>query len=397
MDSTFKILGFALAGTVLTFSLACDHKNQQAGPPQMPPPVVNVAEAKAQDVPMYLDEIGKATALEAVTITPRIAGQIIERKFEDGADLKKGQVLFQIDPAPSQAALAVAQAQVAQSKAAAEFAKIELDRYTAVAGTRAISKSDLDTKQNAVDVANAQVASAQASVQTAQINLDFCTIRSPIDGRAGSRMVDVGNVVKENETALLSVQKIDPIYADFTVNEQQLAAVRTNMADGSLKVIVSLPTDADQPGREGTLTFLDNAVQDGTGTVKLRATVPNTDLHFWPGQFVNVRLVLKTLKDAVLVPTSASQMSQKGPFVFVVKADMTAEMRPVTPGQMQGDNLVIAKGLAVGEKVITDGQMMVRPGGAVRLPGPPPGAAPAAGGEAQTAQPGKSGNEGGKS
>lgn len=363
----------------------------------MPPPTVVAVEAKAQDVPMYLDEIGKATALEAVTITPRISGQVIAKQFEDGAEVKKGQVLFQIDPAPSQAALAVAQAEVARAKAAADFAQIELNRYTAVAGTQAISKSDLDTKRNAVDVANAQVASAEASVRTAQINLDYCTISSPIDGRAGSRMVDVGNVVKENETALLSVQKLDPIYADFTVNEQQLAAVRQNMANGALKTLVSLPTDAITDGREGTLTFLDNAVQDGTGTVKLRATLANKDTHFWPGQFVNVRLVLKTLKDAVLVPTSASQMSQKGPFVFVVKPDMTAEMRPVKPGQMQGDMIVIADGLAAGEKVITDGQMMVRPGGAVRFPGPPPGAAPAAGGEAQTGQPGKGGNEGGKS
>ncbi|MGC4032075.1 MAG: efflux RND transporter periplasmic adaptor subunit [Tepidisphaeraceae bacterium] len=359
-------------------------KKEQAAPPQMPPPAVVVVDAATKDVPVYIDGIGKATAMEAVTITPRIAGQIVERKFEDGADIKKGQVLFQIDPAPAQAALASAQAQVAQAKAAYEFAKIELDRYSAVAGTRAISKSDYDTKQNAVDVASAQQAAAEAAVRTAQINLDFCTIRSPIDGRAGARMVDVGNVVKENETALLSVQKINPIYADFTVNEQQLADVQANMANGTLKTLVSLPVDKE--GREGALTFLDNAVQDATGTVKLRATMPNQDLHFWPGQFVNVRLVLKTLKGAVIVPTSAAQLGQKGPYVLVVKSDSTAEMRPVTQGQTQGDSLVISTGLQPGEKVIVEGQMMVRPGAPVRvLPSGPSSSQPAAQGAAAQA------------
>lgn len=415
MHSTYQtIVASAVAG-VIVFAGGCK-KDQQAGPPEMPPPVVEVTDAKAQDVPMYIDGIGKIMAMESVTITPRIDGQVVERRFEDGADLKKGQVLFLIDPAPAEAALAAAQAQVAQSKAAADFARIELERYTAVAGTRAISKSDLDTRQNSVDVAVAQQAAAEAATRTAQLNLDYCTIRSPIDGRAGARMVDVGNVVRENETALLSVQKLDPVYADFTVNEGDLAAVRANMADGTLKTMVRLPNEAADAGRGGDLTFLDNSVQDATGTVRLRATIANKDLHFWPGQFVNVRLVLKTLKDAVLVPSSASQMSQAGPFVFVVKPDMVAELRPVKPGQTQGDMLVITEGLKAGERVITDGQMMVRPDMPVRLPGQPPQGGPGAQGEnaggppagetpgvtkgevgrePQNAQPGRTGNNAG--
>ncbi|HEX8322575.1 MAG TPA: efflux RND transporter periplasmic adaptor subunit [Tepidisphaeraceae bacterium] len=417
MHSIYQYIGVAALAGVVVAGSGCDRKAQQGGPPQMPPPVVSVADAVAQDVPMYIDGIGKAAAMESVTITPRIAGQIVERRFEDGADLKKGQVLFLIDPAPTEAALASSQAKVAQAKAAADFARIELDRYAAVAGTKAISKSDIDTRRNAVDVAVAQQAAAEADVRTAQINLDFCTVRSPIDGRAGSRLVDVGNVVKENDTPLLSVQKLDPIYADFTVNEQQLAAVRANMAEGALKCLVRLPTEAETAGREGSLTFLDNSVQDATGTVRLRATLPNPGSHFWPGQFVNVRLVLKTLKDAVLVPSSASQMSQKGPYVFVVKPDMVAEIRPIKPGQTQGDMLVVSDGLKAGERVITDGQMMVRPDMPVRLPGPPPagtGGAPQGsgvagdpakggtegatkGGDAQQPQPGRTGNAGGQS
>jgi len=374
MNSKFKIAGqAAVAGSgaalLVLAGWGCGKQEQaQGGMMQMPPPLVAVATAESRDVPDYIDQIGKIAASEAVTITPRIQGQIVGRFFEDGAELKKGQELFKIDPAPSEAALAAAKAQQAQAQAAVAFAKIELDRYAAVAGTKAISKSDYDTKKNALDVANAQLASANAAVTTAELNLSFCSIKSPINGRAGARQVDVGNVVKENEGNLLSVQTIDPIYADFTVNEQQLAAVRENMAHSTLKTLVKLPTDTGD-GVEGDLTFLDNAVQDATGTIKLRATLKNPDHHFWPGQFCQVRLVLKTLKDAVLVPSSASQLSQQGPYVFVVKADHTAEMRPVTIGQAQGSDIVITKGLAAGEQVVTDGQMMVRPGGPVRLPG----------------------------
>ena len=334
----------------------------------MPPPLVVTVSAKSQNVPVYIDGIGKCVALESVTITPRVTGQIIQRHFEDGAVIKKDQVLFSIDPEPAKAALASARAQLAQSTAAKAFAKTELDRYAQVAGTKAISKSDLDTKQNAFDLATAQVALAEAAVKTAELNLEYCTIISPIDGRAGARLVDVGNVVKANEGSLLSIQKQVPIYADFTINEDQLAVVRENMTKGTLQTLVSLP--ADKTAASGDLTFLDNAVQDGTGTVRLRALLKNADNHFWPGQFVNVRLVLEVKKDAVLVPSSAPQIGQTGPFVLVVRKDQTAEMRPVAVGQAQEDWIVIEKGIAAGEQVITDGQMMVRPNGPVRVQAP---------------------------
>jgi multidrug efflux system membrane fusion protein len=365
-----------MAGMVTAgLALGCN-RQEGAGtgaPPEMPPPSVSVVAVTTKDVPVYLDEIGKAAALESVTITPRIQGQIIERLVEDGADVKKDQVLFKIDPRPTQAALEAAQAQAAQAKAALAFANIELERYQTVAGTRAISKSDVDTKKNAVDVAAAQLAAAEAAVRTAQLNLEYCTVRSPIDGRAGSRMVDVGNIVKENETALLSIQKLDPIYVDFTVNEQRLPAVRQNMANGTLETQVRLPSQPDQP-RVGSLTFLDNTVQQATGTVRLRATVPNADRLFWPGQFVNARLVLRTQKDATLVPATALQLGQAGTYVLVVKPDTTAELRTVVVGQEQGDLTVIEKGVAAGEQVIVQGHLMVRPGGKVMVAGGPDGA-----------------------
>ena len=380
--------GLIAAALVTTALVGCDRSAPAGGAPggpgggmEMPPPSVQVVPVVTKDVPVYLDEIGKAAALEAVTITPRIQGQIIERLVEDGADVKKDQVLFKIDPRPTQAALESAQAQAAQAKAALGFANIELERYQAVAGTRAISKSDFDTKKNAVDVAAAQLSAAEAAVRTAELNLEYCTVRSPIDGRAGSRMVDVGNVVKENETALLSIQKLDPIYVDFTVNEQRLPAVRQNMANGTLETQVRLPSQLDQP-RVGTLTFLDNNVQQATGTVRLRATVPNADRLFWPGQFVNARLVLRTQKDAALVPSTALQIGQAGNYLLVVKADATAELRPVVLGQEQGEFTVVESGVTAGEQVIVRGHMMVQPGGKVTIaseqgaPGGPPNGGP---------------------
>ncbi|MFT3789410.1 MAG: efflux RND transporter periplasmic adaptor subunit [Tepidisphaeraceae bacterium] len=290
--------------------------------------------------------------------------------------VKKGDTLFVLDPRPMRAQLAQSQASVAQAEAALTLANSELKRYNSIAGTNAVSASDVETRQNAVKVAEALRDAATASVATAQLNVDFTEIKSPIDGRAGSRMVDVGNVVKANETALLSIQRLDQVYVDFTINEAQLTAVRENMASGDLKVLARVP-DEQGEGRAGTLTFIDNAVQDATGTVRLRATIDNKDQHFWPGQFVQVRLVLKTLKDAVLVPVAAPQLSQMGQYVIVVHDDMTAEMRPVVLGQAQGDLVVLASGVKSGEKVVIEGQMMVRPGAKVRLPEKPSTTAPA--------------------
>lgn len=208
----------------------------------------------------------------------------------------------------------------------------------------------------------------QANIQSAKVQLSYCYIRAPIDGRAGHRLVDLGNVVSlTNTTPLLVIERVDPIYADFTVAQNDLAAVRQNMAQRTLKVEVRLPDQQDEM-RAGALTFLDNTVQDQTGTVNLRATVSNSDRHLWPGQFVKVRLVLST-QTAVLVPAAAPQTSAKGPFVYVIKEDTTAELRPVKLGQRQGDSIVVQEGLNGGEKVVVNGQLGVTPGGKVRVEG----------------------------
>lgn len=363
-NRNLAVAGAFLALLTLT---ACNKSNVQAGAPAMPPPLVTVVNAAAQDVPKYLTEIGRNTAFESVTVTPQVAGRIVERRFQDGENLTKGQLLFVIDPRPFQAQVDSAQAAVAQAKAALDLAKIQFARDQQVIGTRAISKQDFDTKKNMVDVDQAQVEAAEATLETAKLNLEYCYIHSPIDGRAGSRLVDVGNVVQANTTSLLSIQRLDPIYATFTVTEGDLPEVQKEMSKGVLKASVRLPSDPESTARIGRVEFLDNAVQNGSGTVNLRATVNNHDHHFWPGQFVDVKLVLDTERAAVLIPSQAAQISQQGPFVYVVKSDDTADLRPIKLGQRQGDEVVVTEGVTANERVVLTGQLLIRPGGKVRL------------------------------
>jgi len=360
---------------LLMATAGCSKSSVQAAP-AMPAPLVTVVNATAQDVPKYLDEIGRNVAFESVTVTPQLAGRIVERHFSDGENLHKGQLLFVIDPRPYKAQLDSAKASLAQTRAALDLAKIQFTRDKEIIGTRAISKQDYDTKKNTVDVDQAQVEAAEAALETAKLNLEYCYIRSPIDGRAGARLVDVGNVVQANSTALLSIQRLDPIYATFTVTEGDLPEVQRQMSRGLLKAAVRLPSDSEDAVRSGRIEFLDNAVQNGSGTVNLRATLSNSDHHFWPGQFVDVRLVLNTAKQAVLIPNEAAQISQQGPFVYVVKPDDTAELRPVKLGQRQGKDVVVTEGLSPTERIVLAGQMLVRPGERVRVDSTAPNATP---------------------
>lgn len=333
-----------------------------------PAALVTACETISKDVPVYIDEIGSATASESVSIRPQASGQITEINFIDGADLKKGDALFTIDPRPYQAALQQAQASLAQSQAALSLAKSEFERAKGLLPSGAVSKDSYEIKQNDVVVKEAVVQSCKAAVQTAQVNLDYCFIRSPIDGRAGKRQVDIGNVVTANSgDVLLTIQRLNPIYADFTITERDLSYVREEMTKDDLETYVRLPDEPDANASKGKLTFLDNAVQGETGTVKLRATLSNANHHFWPGQFVQVRLVLRTIKNAVLAPYEAVQTSQNGPYVYVVKPDSTAELRLVKLGQQQDKMIVISEGLKAGEKVITSGQLTVTPGGKVQI------------------------------
>ena len=327
-------------------------RSKKAGrPPERPPRPVFVAAVTTQDVPLYLDEIGTTAPFETVDVKPQVTGQIISREFTDGADVKKGDLLFRIDPRPYEATLAAA-------KADAALAQANLKRMMELQAKNVTASQELDT-------ARANAMRTEAAVAAAQVNLDFCSIRAPIDGRAGLRNVDVGNVVSPGGTTpLVTIQGLDPIYTDFTVAEPDLPLVRSYLDNPNLKVMTDAEDDKVD-ARSGQLYFIDNAVQAGAGTVKVRAVTPNSDRALWPSQFVRVRLILDVLKDATLVPGGAVQIGQNGPYVFVVKEDSTLDLRQVKPGQTHGDLTVINEGVRAGEMVVVSGQLQLAPGAKV--------------------------------
>jgi multidrug efflux system membrane fusion protein len=397
----------------LVFLAGCVNKAQQNF--ERPPAPVTVAPAVAQDVSTYLDALGKIVARETVTIQPQVSGRILQLHFTDGANVSKGQLLFTIDPRPFEANLRQAQANLARDGALKKQAEANLarevarekwgltqvERYRTLVEQGVVPReqyqqlrADYDTLRANSEAARAAVRSADetikvdnAAIETAKVSLSYCYIHSPIDGRAGQRLVDVGNVVNPGgsnnsnsntvpDNALLVIERLNPIYADFTISQNNLAAVQEQMRSGSLRAEVRLP-DMPDDAVFGQLTFVDNAVQHETGQVTLRATLPNPDHRFWPGRFVNVRLVLSTVQRAVLVPMAAPQMSANGSYVYVVKADSTAEQRPVTLGQRQGDLIVIEKGVQAGERIVVNGQLGVTPNGKVVIEQPREAGTPA--------------------
>jgi multidrug efflux system membrane fusion protein len=338
--------GAIFAGT-LSALLTGGCKGKNEAPPSPPPHQVLTAKVISRDAPLYLEEIGTCAALATVNIQAQVTGQITAREFKDGATVKKGDVLFRIDPRPYQAALDQSQGTLAQSRAQLDLDKINLARIVDLSQKKVVAPQDLDSARTAVATDQARIESAEGAVAAAQVNLDYCTIRSPIDGIAGLRQVDVGNIVSVNggtsNTVLLTIQQIDPIYTDFTVAETDLPEVRRYVDGGKIKVETDAPGDGVPP-RLGDLYFLDTAIQPGAGTVKVRAVSPNQDGLLWPGEFVHTRLILDTIKGAKLVPSQAVQISQRGPFIFVVRPDSTVELRPIKPGQRQGALVVILEG-----------------------------------------------------
>src|SRR5881409_3988433 len=320
-------------------------------PAQPPARPALVAKVVTKDVPVYLYEIGTCAAYETVQVQAQVSGQIIARHFQDGSDVKQGDPLFTIDPRPYQATLDQAKAQAALDQAT-------LKRQEDLRARKVISQQDYD-----IAVANAQ--KSHAAAEAAQVNLDYCYIKSPINGRVGLRNFDVGNLVGPSIPSLVTIQGLDPIYTDFTVAENDLPLVRKYLGGPNVKVETYLADRSIAP-RIGELYFIDNAVQPGSGTVKARGVTPNPDRALWPSEFVRVRFILDMLKNAMLVPAQAVQVSQSGPFVFVVKPDNTVDLRPVKPGQRQeGDLTVIEEGVKDGETVVVTGQLALSPGAKV--------------------------------
>ncbi|MEP6685594.1 MAG: efflux RND transporter periplasmic adaptor subunit [Verrucomicrobiota bacterium] len=339
-------------------------KKNAARAAQPPPRPVETAKVTTKDVPLYLDEIGTCAAFEIVQVQAQVAGQIIARSFKDGADVVKGDPLFTIDPRPYQAALEQAEGMLAQAQAQVALDQINMKRQLDLRTKGVNSPQDLDTTQATVRGSEARLKSAEGAVAVAKLNVDYCNIRSPINGRVGLRLVDVGNIVGSGGAVLVTIQGMDPIYTDFTVAEPDLPLVRRYLGRDPLKVLTDAEDD-DRPPREGELSFIDNSLQPGAGTVKARAVTPNPDRALWPSQFVHVRLILETLKNAMLVPGSAVQIGQNGPYLFVVKPDSTLDLRQVKPGQRQGDLTVITNGVKPGEMVVVSGQLQLAPGAKV--------------------------------
>ncbi|MFN2622013.1 MAG: efflux RND transporter periplasmic adaptor subunit [Chthoniobacterales bacterium] len=349
---------------ILFLATGCAKKTATAPPP---PPQVAVAQVVTRDVPVYLDEIGNCTANATVQVQAQVSGQISGRHFQDGANVKKGDLLFSIDARPYQAVLDQAQGQLAQARSQQALDEANLNRAQGLFTQGAIARQDFETAQATAKNDEAKTKSAEAAVTAAQISLDFCEIHSPIDGRAGQRLVDVGNVVSGGNAGtggavLLTIEALDPIYTNFAVAQSDLPKLRPFLEKNNLQVQTAAPGDPSA-ARVGRVDFVDNTIQPGAGTLKMRASTPNQDGIFWPVQFVRARLILDTLKDAKLVPQQAIQISQRGSYVFVLHPDNSVEMRLVRPGQSQDGGLVVIEdGLQADEAVVVTGQLALAPG-----------------------------------
>jgi membrane fusion protein, multidrug efflux system len=351
----------------------------QNNPPAQQAPLKNVlvTAAQSRDVPVVIRQYGRISSPETVDVRPQVSGRITEVHFQEGQEVKRGDLLFVIDPRPFQADLEQAQAQLESDRSQLDLAKRNLARAEKIgAPQHFISEQQMD--QDRTQVRNFQAATAkdQAAIDLTKLNLEYCYIRAPADGRTGRRLVDAGNYVATGGAVLINVQRQDPVYVDFTISENDLARLRENMPGNQLNVAVTAPAVPDKP-RNGDLSFLDNSVSAQAGTVMLRATIPNADRFLWPGQYVNVGLTLKTLKDVPVVPSQTVQIGGKGNYLFVLKLDHTVEQRQVVQGERFGEWVAISHGVEAGETVVVEGQLALGNGLKVNpkpyeSAGPPP-------------------------
>jgi membrane fusion protein, multidrug efflux system len=319
-----------------------------------PVPVL-VATAALADVPVYLDAVGTAKALNTVTVKPQVDGKLLSVGFKEGQDVKKGDVLAQIDPTTFKAQLDQAAAKKAQDQALLANAQNDLARYEQLAATNAINRQQADTQKSLVAQYTAQVQADQAAIENAQATLAYTTIKAPIDGRTGIRQVDEGNIVKASDsTGIVTITQVQPISVMFNLPQQYLSQVNAAFAKGPLEVDAQR-SDNDAVIDRGTLTVVDNQVDASTGTVKLKAEFPNASLQLWPGQFANVRLLIDTLKQVVVIPTGAVQRGPTGTFVYVVKDDNSATIRPIVVQKQDETQTVIKSGVTPPERVVTTG------------------------------------------
>jgi len=335
-------------------------KTAQTAPPIFAVPVT-VAKVTQKTVPVDLTAIGSADANSSVSIKAQVNAVLEQVHIKEGQFVAKGQLLFTLDAAPFEAALQQAQANLARDQAQAELNDVQANRYEQLYKAGVAAKEQLDTMRANADAQAAAVRADQAAVASAQLQVDYCKIYSPIDGRTGALQVYPGNIVKQNDVpVLIVINQVTPIYIDFSIPEQYLGTVQKFMQRGKLQVEAT-PYGDTRP-EIGYLTFIDNSVDNTTGTIKLKATFENADHRLWPGQFSTVLLRLAEDENATVVPSQAVQTGQKGDLVYVVTSDSTAEERPVKVARTYNGDSVISSGLAPGETVITDGQLRIIPG-----------------------------------
>lgn len=351
------LLGAAFAG--------CTRAGRK--PPAPPAIPVTAAAVEKMDVPLDLTAVGHVDAYSNVAVRTRVGGEVTKVTFREGQDVKAGDLIFELDRRPYQAALAEAEANLERDRARAREADENLKRYALLIKKDYVTQEQFSQATANADALRATVKGDEAQLETARLNLSYCTITAPISGRTGGLLVHPGNLVKANDDRpLVVINQVEPIYVTFAVPEASLADVKRRAAAGVLKVS-ALPNDAGGVPSEGVLTFIDNAVDATTGTINLKATFPNRERALWPGQFTNVSLVLATDAGATVAPNTSVQPGQTGSFVYVIKADETVEARPVTVRRVWKQWSVIEKGLAPGERVVTDGQLRLAPGAKVTI------------------------------
>ena len=331
---------------------------------------VLVVTAVQKSVPIQIRAVGNVEAYTTVSVKSQVTGVLQQAHFKEGQDVKKGQLLFTIDPRPLEAALKQAEANLARDTAQLNNLREQVRRYAELVQKQYVSREQYDQIKTNADAAESVVDADKAAVENAKVQLSYCYIYAPVNGRVGVLLVNEGNLVRVNDgTPLVVINQINPINVTFAVPEQYFADLTRHMAGGRLKVDARFPSDEGRP-EQGALAFVDNTVDRSTGTIKLKAEFTNQERRLWPGQFVNIALTLATQADAVVIPSEAIQVGQEGQHVFVVKEDRRVEVRPVTIGQTNEGEAIIAKGLAAGEQVVREGQFLLGPGSRIEVKDP---------------------------
>jgi membrane fusion protein, multidrug efflux system len=327
---------------------------------------VVVAVSQERDAPITVSSIGAVKAFSVINVRAHIAGTVAEKHFIPGQRVKKGDVLYQLDDRARQAALAHARAKLNEDIALAAKAKIDADQKKDLLSRGAATQFEYNAARYAAAAADAAVTADEATLQGANVMLDYCTIHSPIDGYVGPTLVDAGNVVEADNTTMVVLRQVSPIYVEMSVPQDYLNTIRDTMAQRDLTLRATIPAQADRP-IDGRLAFVNNTVDEDTGTITVRGVFANEDVRLWPGQYVNATLVLGVHKDAVLVPATALQSGQQGEFVWVIDSQHKAQKTPVTVGDEVDGQIIIKKGLAAGQTVVVQGQLRLTPGAAVEI------------------------------